>query len=251
MNVDVNKQDAEKTIGKTSGDAEASAEEIRKAKELLRANGYGLFGYREAGEKVKNAVGSGLELVKEKGRSLGGWFSAKCDELKARQEERKRASAEKKRLADEAAGCAITSGVGAADGSTDAPKCAACGEAIVTGARFCRKCGKPVPAPAAKDASPQEEPAKTDSAKADKSAAVAPAEAQKCAECGAQLAPGMKFCGECGTPVDPVSGKHQKRKRSEPRKTSRKTAEQPQEICGERGLKREIKLSKEGRSASV
>ena len=53
-----------------SQDAPASEEEIRKARELLRANGYGLVAYRDAGEKIKRTVGSGVGFVRGKCRPL-------------------------------------------------------------------------------------------------------------------------------------------------------------------------------------
>ena len=163
--------------------ADATAEDIRKAKELLRANGYWLVAYRETGEKAKRAVGSGVDFVTGKCKAFGGWLSAKRDELKARQEERSRVAAEKSQTA----------------GSDDAPKCVACGAVLVPGARFCRKCGKPV---AAVQGTPNAEPAavaKTTGASVGDSAEPA---APKCASCGTALLPGMKFCGECGTPVN-------------------------------------------------
>ena len=143
---------AEESNATVPGGEESTAEEIRKAKELLRANGYEIVAYREAGEKVKRAVGSGLDFVKGKCKALGGWFSAKRAELKSRQEERRLAAAEKRRLAEEAearraeaeAARAGTIAGSQSVGSDDVAKCAACGAELVLGARFCRKCGKPV-----------------------------------------------------------------------------------------------------------
>lgn len=207
--------------------ADATADEIRKAKELLRANGYCLFGYREAGEKVKRTVGSGWAFVREKGKAFGGWLSAKLDELKARQEGQRRAAAEKRRPAEESeerCGKAETARGGAvsdsrADDSGDVPKCAACGAGLVPGARFCRKCGKPVSV--ARDASAAEQPAevKSESAAVEDSAGSGSG-AQKCAVCGTALAVGMKFCGECGTPVHTEAHKPRQRKTARSRKTS-------------------------------
>ena len=176
---------------------DTSEEEIRKAKELLRAHGYGLIGYRDAGEKVKRSMGAGLDFVKGKWKSFGGWLSAKRDEIKAKQEERNRAAAEKKRLEDEEAArhaeavkselrlaelrveearlkaAAASNAMPPAEEPArqhvvelvgrlvaekpqeaevvapvdpDVPKCGACGAELVLGARFCRKCGKPVSA---------------------------------------------------------------------------------------------------------
>ncbi len=177
--------------------AETSEEDIRKAKELLRTHGYGLIGYRDAGEKVKRSVGAGLDFVKGKWKRLGGWLSAKWGEIKAKHEERKRAAAEKKRLDDEEAArraevvknelrlaelrveearlkaAAASNAMPPAEEPArqhvvelvgrpvaekpqeaevvapvdpDVPKCGACGAELVLGARFCRKCGKPVSA---------------------------------------------------------------------------------------------------------
>jgi len=159
--------------------ATASDEEIRKAKELLRANGYGLVGYREAGEKVKRAVGSGVDFIKGKGKAFGGWLSAKRDELKARQEEQRRA---------------------VDDNPSDVPKCASCGAGLVPGARFCRKCGKPVSAVGDVAAAETHTEAGSESGAVEDSAGSGSG-AHKCAVCGAALAVGVKFCGQCGTPV--------------------------------------------------
>ena len=187
-----------------SQDAPASEEEIRKARELLRANGYGLVAYRDAGEKIKRTVGSGVGFVRGKCKAFGGWLSAKRDELKARQEERRLATAEKQRHAVEAemsrvsVGANVVDGGSAATGSDDVPKCAACGAGLVPGARFCRKCGKPVSDVREKPAAAP--PAETKSVSA---TVEDPSESTgtKCAACGAALMVGMKFCGECGTPV--------------------------------------------------
>lgn len=190
--------DAEVNVeAKVPAVSEASEEELRKAKELLRAHGYGLIGYRDAGEKVKRSVGAGLDFVKGKWKSFGGWLSAKRDEIKAKHEERKRAAAEKKRLDDEEAArraevvknelrlaelrveearlkaAAASNAMPPAEEPArqhvvelvgrpvaekpqeaevvapvdpDVPKCGACGAELVLGARFCRKCGKPVSA---------------------------------------------------------------------------------------------------------
>ena len=205
--------------------AEASAEEIRKAKELLRANGYGLVAYREMGEKIKRGVGIGVGFVKGKGKAVGGWLSAKRDELKARQEEWSRAAAEKRRLAEEAearraeveAASAGTIAESRSVGSGDAPKCAACGAELVPGARFCRKCGKP--ASFVRDTPAAEPPAEAKSTSASVGDS-AGSDAPKCAACGTVLAVGMKFCGECGTPVNAGARKSRKRKTTHPRKDS-------------------------------
>lgn len=187
--------------------AEASAEEIRKAKELLRANGYGLVAYREMGEKIKRGVGFGVGFVKGKGKAFGGWLSAKRDELKARQEEWSRAAAEKRRLAEVAearhveaestrSGTAMES---RSVGSDEVPKCTACGAALVPGARFCRKCGKSVLA--AREKPDVEPPVAGNPVSASVGDSSGPA-VLKCAACGTPLAAGMKFFGECGTPVN-------------------------------------------------
>ena len=177
--------------------AETSEEEIRKAKELLRAHGYGLIGYRDAGEKVKQTLGTGLDFVKGKWQRMSSWLSTKREEIRAKQEEKKRAAAEKKRLEDEEAArraeavknelrlaelrveearlktAAASTTVQHAEepahqpvaeavvqpvaekaqgaevvtpADSDVPKCRACGAELVFGARFCRKCGKPVSA---------------------------------------------------------------------------------------------------------
>ena len=272
---------AEASNATALGGADATAEEIRKARELLRANGYGLVAYREVGEKVKRIVDSGLDFVKGKCKALGGWFSTKRAELKARQEERSRVAAEKRRLAEETetrraeaeSGRTITKRQSA--GSGDVSKCAACGAVLVPGARFCRKCGKPVsavqdtptaePTAEAKSVSASDEDpvgsavvkcaacgaalvpavrfcrkcAKPVSAVRDTPTAGPTAEAKsvsasdedsvesagpKCAACGAALATGMKFCGECGTPENAEARNPRKRKRSSPRKNTRKVA---------------------------
>lgn len=221
---------AEESNATVPGGSEATGEEIRKAKELLRANGYALFGYREVGEKIKRATISGLGYVKRKWKSLGGWLSAKRDALKARQEERRRAAAEKKRLAEEAEARraeAESARVGTIAESQhvvsgDAPSCTACGAELVPGARFCRKCGKPVSA--VRDTPAAEPPAEAKSVSAtveDSAESIVP----KCAACGAALAAGMKFCGECGTPVNAEARKPRKRKASSHRKNARKVAE--------------------------
>ena len=210
--------------------AEATAEEIRKAKDLLRANGYALFGYREVGAKIKRVTISGLCFVKRKWKDLGGWLSAKRDELKARQEERRLAAAEKRRLAEESEARraeADSARVGTiaesqSVGSGDMPKCAACGAELVPGARFCRKCGKPVSA--VRDTPVAEPPAevKSDSATvADSTVSDMP----KCAACGAALAVGMKFCGECGMPINAEARKPRKRRATRHRKVSQDDAE--------------------------
>lgn len=210
--------------------AEATAEEIRKAKDLLRANGYALFGYREVGAKIKRVTISGLCFVKRKWKDLGGWLSAKRDELKARQEERRLAAAEKRRLAEESEARraeADSARVGTiaesqSVGSGDMPKCAACGAELVLGARFCRKCGKPVSV--GKDTPSVESPAEAKfvSAVIEYHAGSA---AVKCAACGAALAAGMKFCGECGTPVHAEARKPHQRKTDSPRKNTRQVEE--------------------------
>lgn len=219
--------------------ADATADEIRKAKELLRANGYALIGYRDTGKKVKRAFASGLGFVKSKWNDLGEWISAKRNEMKARQE----AAAEKRRLAEEAEARRAETGSDSegsaactpAVDSADTPKCAACGAELVLGARFCRKCGKPVSAGG--DAPSLESPVKAEA----ESAAVAESNAVvvenavpvdyagrstlKCAACGTALAAGMKFCGECGTPVHAETRKSRKRKASRPRKSNLDVAE--------------------------
>ena len=214
---------AEESCASVHDAADATGDEIRKAKELLRANGYCLFGYREAGEKVKRTVGSGWAFVKEKGKAFGGWLSAKLDELKARQEEQRRAAAEKRRLAEESeercakaeADCGGTTADGRADDSGEVPKCAACGAGLVPGARFCRKCGTPVSS--VRDVPPAE--AKSEIVAGEDSAGSGSG-AQKCAVCGTALAVGMKFCGECGTPVHAKARKPRQRKTARPCKTS-------------------------------
>ena len=200
---------AEESCASVHDAADATGDEIRKAKELLRANGYCLFGYREAGEKVKRTVGSGWAFVKEKGKAFGGWLSAKLDELKARQEEQRRAAAEKRRLAEESeercakaeADCGGTTADGRADDSGEVPKCAACGAGLVPGARFCRKCGTPVSA--VRDVPAVELPAamRSESVAVEDSAG---SDAPKCVACGAGLVPGARFCRKCGTPVSSV-----------------------------------------------
>ena len=201
---------AEESNAAVSGGAEATAEEIRKAKELLRANGYGLVAYREAGEKVKRTVGSGLGFVKGKYKALGGWLSAKRADLKARHEERRLAAAEKRRLAEEAearraeAEAARVGTIAGSQfvGSDGVPKCAACGAELVFGARFCRKCGNPVSSvvPDTPVAEPPVE-AQPVSATVDDSAVF---DVPKCAACGAELVLGARFCRKCGNPVSSV-----------------------------------------------
>ena len=221
---------AEESNAPVLGDAEATAEEIRKAKELLRANGYWLVAYREAGEKVKRTVGSGMDFVKGKCRALDGWFSAKRAALKARQEERRMAASEKRRLAEEAEARraeAESARVGSiaesqSVGSDDVPKCAACGAELVLGARFCRKCGMPVSAPQDTPAIEAPVEAKSVSESVEDSAA---SDVPKCASCGAVLMAGMKFCGECGTPVNAGARKPRKRKTTRSRKNSQDAAE--------------------------
>ena len=102
----------------------AADEEIRKAKELLEANGYLTVGYRERGNKVMQAESAGIDFIKGKWKSFCGWLSAKRDEMNVRQEERIRVAPE-------------------------GPKCAACGAELVLGGRFCRKCGSLIPEVAA------------------------------------------------------------------------------------------------------
>ena len=236
--------------------AEVTVDEIRKAKELLRANGYALIGYRDAGKKVKRALASGLDFVKRKWNGLGEWISAKRNEMKARQEaaaEKRRLAeeAEKKRLAEEAQEKRIADGDAvrrteaesgeaakcspAPDSGYALPKCSACGAELVLGARFCRKCGKPVSAGG--DAPSLESPveAETENAAVAESNAVVVENAVpvdsagpntlKCAACGAALAAGMKFCGECGTPVHAETHKPRQRKTARPRKSSLSVAE--------------------------
>ncbi len=54
-------------------------------------------------------------------------------------------------------------------------KCTNCNAELIEGAKFCGKCGTPVP--------------------------VAEPEEMKCSKCGAKLVPNAKFCGKCGTPA--------------------------------------------------
>ena len=207
------------------GVADAAADEIRKAKELLRANGYVLFGYREAGEKIKQTTISGLNFVKYKWKDFGEWLSAKRAEMKARSD----AAAEKRRLAEEAearraeAKSVRVGNIAESQSvvSGDVPKCTACGAELVPGARFCRKCGKPVSA--VRDTPTAEPTAETKSVSASDEDSVESA-GPKCAACGAALAPGMKFCGECGTPVNAEACKPRKRKTTRPRKNSQGAA---------------------------
>ena len=229
---------AEESNSTAPASTEATAEEIRKAKELLRANGYGLVAYRDAGEKIKRTVGSGVSFVKGKCKAFGGWLSAKRGELKARQEERRLAEAEKLRLAAEAemrrvsAGANVVYGGSAATGSDDVPKCAACGAGLVPGARFCRKCGKQVSV--AQGALSAEQPAEAKSV----SATIedpAGSDAPKCAACGATLAAGVKFCGECGTPVNAGGAKPRKRKTTRPRKNSQNARQKSAKKSNEDG----------------
>lgn len=208
------------------GVVDAADDEIRKAKELLRANGYVLFGYREAGEKIKQTTISGLNFVKYKWKDFGEWLSAKRAEMKARSD----AAAEKRRLAEEAearrteveSASAGTIAESRSVGSGDAPKCAACGAELVPGARFCRKCGKP--ASFVRDTPAAEPPAEAKSTSASVGDS-AGSDAPKCAACGTVLAVGMKFCGECGTPVNAGARKSRKRKTTHPRKDSQDAAE--------------------------
>ena len=213
--------------------AEATAEEIRKAKDLLRANGYALFGYREVGAKIKRVTISGLCFVKRKWKDLGGWLSAKRDELKARQEERRLAAAEKRRLAEESearraeadSACVGTIAESQSVGSGDMPKCAACGAELVLGARFCRKCGKPVSV-VVPDTPAAESPVEAKSVSATvEDSAESISSVQKCAVCGTALAVGMKFCGECGTPVNAKTRNPRQRKTDSPRKNTRQVEE--------------------------
>ena len=207
------------------GVADAAADEIRKAQELLRANGYVLFGYREAGEKIKQATISGLDFVKCKWKDFGEWLSAKRAEMKDRSD----AAAEKRRLAEEAEARRaeaesareeiIAERQSVVPG--DVPKCTACGAELVPGARFCRKCGKPVSA--VRDTPTAEPTAEAKSVSASDEDPVGSA-VVKCAACGAALAAGMKFCGECGTPVNAGASKPRKRKASSPRKNSQGAA---------------------------
>lgn len=208
------------------GVVDAADDEIRKAKELLRANGYVLFGYREAGEKIKQTTISGLNFVKYKWKDFGEWLSAKRAEMKARSD----AAAEKRRLAEEAEARrteAESARVGTvaesrSAGSNAVPRCAACGAELVLGARFCRKCGKP--ASFVRDTPAAEPPAEAKSTSASVGDS-AGSDAPKCAACGTVLAVGMKFCGECGTPVNAGARKSRKRKTTHPRKDSQDAAE--------------------------
>ena len=84
-------------------------------------------------------------------------------------------------------------------GSNDVSKCAKCGSELAIGARFCCKCGKPVSVIRDTSASKSTNEAKSVSATIKNSAA---AYAPKCAGCGTDLVAGMKFCGECGAPVN-------------------------------------------------
>ena len=208
------------------GVVDAADDEIRKAKELLRANGYVLFGYREAGEKIKQTTISGLNFVKCKWKDFGEWLSAKRAEMKARSD----AAAEKRRLAEEAEARRTeaesvrvgTVAESRSAGSNAVPRCAACGAALVLGARFCRKCGKPVSA--VRDTPTAEPPAEAKSVSAtveDSSESTVP----KCAACGAALMVGMKFCGECGTPVNAKTRNPRQRKTDSPRKNTRQVEE--------------------------
>ena len=163
----------------------ASDEEIRKAKELLKANGYGLIGYKDAGEKVKRTVGAGLGFAKDKWKSFGGWIACKKDEMKAAQEEKKRAVAEKKRVADEAAARRaefVKNELRLAELRVEEARLKAAAETAKSG----------MPGSAIPSASPAT-PAKPDSAAA--------SNAPKCVGCGAELAPGARFCRKCGKPV--------------------------------------------------
>jgi len=219
--------------------AETTVDEIRKAKELLRANGYALIDYRDAGKKVKRSLASGWDFVKDKWKDFREWISAKRTEMKTRQE----AAAEKRRLADEAEARraeAVVDSEGSVActpvvDSADTPKCTACGAELVLGARFCRKCGKPVFAGG--DTPGLESPSEVEAANAavaESNAAVVenavPVESTgpntlKCTECGAALTAGMKFCGECGAPVNTGTRKPRKRKTLRPRKNSQDIAE--------------------------
>ena len=187
------------------GVVDAADDEIRKAKELLRANGYVLFGYREAGEKIKQTTISGLNFVKYKWKDFGEWLSAKRAEMKARSD----AAAEKRRLAEEAEARrteAESARVGTvaesrSAGSNAVPRCAACGAELVLGARFCRKCGKSVSA--VRDTPTAEPPAEAKSVSASAEDHASPA-VLKCAACGAALVPESRFCRKCGKPVSAV-----------------------------------------------
>lgn len=176
-----------------SGVVDAADDEIRKAKELLRANGYVLFGCREAVEKIKQTKISGLNFVKCKWKDFGEWLSVKRAEMKARSD----VAAEKRRLAEEAEARRAEAEFARAGtiaecqpaGSDDVPKCAACGAGLVPGARFCRKCGAPV--------SVQDAPSSTDTQPT--------IEVPRCASCNAELQSGARFCTNCGAPA-PVAG---------------------------------------------
>lgn len=175
---------------------EVSAEEIRKAKEILRSNGYLLIPYRKIGRGIGGLFCAGVGRVSGAWRRLCGWFSKKLAAIKERRAEKRRVAAEKKRLADEVAARhaevvknemrlaelrieearlkAIAEPVKPSESEpivqpmaesteetevrepevvvpadSDIPKCATCGAELVLGARFCRKCGKPIAVSAA------------------------------------------------------------------------------------------------------
>jgi hypothetical protein len=75
--------------------------------------------------------------------------------------------------------------------------CPSCGAENPGGGKFCKGCGKSLAAP------PPEEKAPEPEAPAPEPAPEPPPPPPEpvCSKCGAKIAAGMKFCGECGTPV--------------------------------------------------
>ena len=173
---------------------EASAEELRKAQELLEANGYLTVGYREHGKKVRQAVDAGIDFVKGKWKSFGGWLSAKRDAMNARHEERVRAAAEKKRLDDEAAARRaeiVRNELRLAELRVEEARLKAAAEGAKSGTPLVRESTAPAPSPV-----PVTESAPHP---------VSTSEGPKCAVCGAELVPGARFCRKCGNPISEVA----------------------------------------------
>ena len=174
--------------------ADSSEEELRKARKLLKANGYLLVPYRKIGKGIVWFFCVGFVFLGSACKSLCGWIAKKYAAMKVWREERRRITAEKKRLDDETARRAEIA---------RAEKRLA--ELRVEEARLKAAVASTVVPPAEEPArQPVAEPVGQPVAeKSQEAEAVAPVDSDvpRCAVCGAELAPGARFCRKCGEPT--------------------------------------------------
>lgn len=207
------------TVVEVPAASEVSEEEIRKARELLKSNGYWLIPYGKIGSGIARFFGAGVDFVDRGFKGIGEWFSKKCEAMKSWHEARKRVASENKRLSDEDAARRaelLKSELRLAELRVEEARLRAAAAAPVQSAKDsvgqpvatstvsteAGQVGQPVPVESVVlSESKPATPSSTENAKCAEIVAPAESGVPKCIACGAELVPGARFCRKCGKPV--------------------------------------------------